>query len=252
MFGKGQDSTLVFGGFTDVTMSTVEEWIATTLNTKGLESATKIYCKSNTFRGIMIAEFSDAHVANRVLEALAKSKPTISGKEVWCKKHRPIEIRVPMSLMLTLRRQLLDWGFSKADVRVKDETLTMTVGGKPVLHACVEEKELTLKWLDSSWEQWEELHKSPELQKIIDEAKAKLKNVFEKGGKGKGAGGKAIQHDKYSSAWAMFHPLMIPARGIDFMAVAMANFRGLVLTDYSLVAGMWKDSLRSKYISSVP
>lgn len=73
---------------------------------------------------------------------------------------------------------------------MKDESLTMIVGGVPVLHACVKQKELVLNWLDASWEKWDELQESPELRKIIDEAKAKLKEFFEKGGKGKGAGGK--------------------------------------------------------------
>lgn len=106
--GHGQDSTLVFGGFSDVTMFTAEEWVTTTLNKKALEPAAKTYHKGEAFRGIIFAEFSDSSVANCVLEALVKSKPTISGKEVWCKKDRPFETRVPMSLMLTLRRQLLD------------------------------------------------------------------------------------------------------------------------------------------------
>ena len=91
---------------------------------------------------------------------------------------------------MTLRRQLLEWRFSKSDIRVKEESLTMTVGGAPVLSARVVQKQLELKWCDPTWKHWGDLQKSPELQKMVDDAEKKLKNAFELRGKGKGAGGK--------------------------------------------------------------
>ena len=112
---------------------------------------------------------------------------------MWCKKDLPVESRVPLSFLLGLRWQLVQWGtFTKSHVRVKEENgeVTMTIGRVPVVSVTVLGKTIKINWLDPAWATWEDLHKSKEMSSLTSIANGKLDKSAEGLAKGKGKGGK--------------------------------------------------------------
>ena len=94
------------------------------------------------------------------------------------------------SFLLGLRWQLTqqEWGFTKKEVKVQDETLILKVGNVPVVGASVREDKLHLQWMDPAWQSWKELHASSELAALIAVANKKLQASAEWRAKGKGEG----------------------------------------------------------------
>ena len=72
-----------------------------------LRAALEIYHKGDDFKGLMFARFKNAEVVTNVADAIGKQKAKVGNAEVWCKPDRPIEIRSPLSLLLSLRWQLI-------------------------------------------------------------------------------------------------------------------------------------------------
>ena len=105
-----------------------------------------------------------------------------------CKKDLPLETRCPLSILLGLRRQLINWGFSRRAIRVSDDNLTMTIDRKPILTATTCSDQVRLEWLDQTWKEWKELQDSSELKQLIDRANEALKNAAFKRTKGEGKG----------------------------------------------------------------
>ena len=109
------------------------------------------------------------------------------------KKDRPLETMVPLSLLLGLRRRLIEWNTcSKSDVRVDDNSMIMKVGGVAVAQATVLDKKLNLQWLDPTWSTWSELQSSGELKDLMTEADKVLNDAYEKRCKGGGKCGQGI------------------------------------------------------------
>jgi archaellum component FlaC len=111
-WGNAQEDsdTIVFGGFEKEFRQTAEDWIVRKLKELRLPTALDIYHKGDEFKGLIFARFANAEVATNVVDYMGKKKATIGNSEVWCKPDRPIEIRAPLSLLLSLRRQLIQWG----------------------------------------------------------------------------------------------------------------------------------------------
>ena len=144
--------------------------------------------KGDEFRGQIFAKFPNPETVDKVAATIEKSKPTISGREVKCKPDREINIRAPLSLLLGLRWQLTEWGWSKKEVKVKDEEMLMKVGGVPVVQASVVDFKVVLIWFDDTWKQWRELQDSSELTQLIATANDKLAKSAASQTKGKGKG----------------------------------------------------------------
>ena len=64
----------------------------------------------------------------------------------------------------------------------------MKAGGKPVLQVQVVENELKVDWVSEDWDQWKELHASPEFRALRLAAKEKLDSIRSQGSKGAGKG----------------------------------------------------------------
>ena len=182
-------SEALFGGsgLQSATRQEAEDWVNRKLQELRAEEPTDIYHKGDEYKGILYVKFKSPEAVQKLTTAFAKGQHKLSGKQVWCKKDLPINVRVPLSFLLGLRWQLTQtgWGFTKQEVKVDDEEV-------PVLSATCVDDQMCLKWLDATWDKWEELQKSEELQSLIDAANAKLTRAADARGKGKG--NKAPRH----------------------------------------------------------
>ena len=105
----------------------------------------------------------------------------------WAKPDRPIEERTAISVLWTIRKMLLGWGYRGSSVKVEENSKILKVGGKEVLTAAVQEFKLDLQW-ESTWAQWEALQGSAEYVQIKEGANEKLEKAREYSSKGKGKG----------------------------------------------------------------
>ena len=95
------------------------------------------------------------------------------------------------SVLLGLRWQLNDWrSLSKTSIRVDVPASTMAVKDVPVMSVHIASGKIQIKWLESTWAQWNELHDSAEFKALIDTGNQKLRKSSEEKqkhlGKGKG------------------------------------------------------------------
>jgi hypothetical protein len=136
------------------------------------------YFKGEKFNGHLFCKFSSKQAASAVLNAFNKQRRMFKGQSIKCKPDLPLEPRVCLSFLLGLRYQLIKWDCAtKADVKVNEEILTMTVAGTPIVSAAVKDNALSLSWLEKSWSEWGELQGSPEVAALIELATKKLKDA---------------------------------------------------------------------------
>ena len=108
---------------------------------------------------------------------------------LWVSQDRVLEDRVVGSFMLGLKRQLIEWGFSRREVQVELEKgpAVMKVGGKEVLVTRVVGGKLVLSWEDAGWKEWTDLAESGEYEALLAKAEDTLSKAGA-GGKAKGKG----------------------------------------------------------------
>ena len=177
--------TVLFGGMQDLTFDDAKEYVDTTLKKLQLPTPTLVYHKGDDFAGTICTQFETTRAAN---EVVSKASQSSLKANVWCKKHYPLDTRCALSVLLGLRRQLIIWGFSRRAIRVKDDSLSMTIEGKPILTATTCSDQVTLDWQDHTWKEWKELQDSAELKLLLDRANEKLKTAASIRAKGEGKG----------------------------------------------------------------
>ena len=138
---------------------------------------------------MLYAEFSAPDVVAKIAQAFDTNKYKLNGKAVWAKNDLPISQRCPLTFLLGLRWQLLQWGYTRREVKVDDKLQTLSVDGQTVAEAKVINDKLDIKWLDETWMRWEELQQAPELNTLIEAANTKLNKTAENRAKGKGKQG---------------------------------------------------------------
>ena len=144
------------------------------------------YSKGDEFKGVLFAKYPSAQGAYKVVQKFQRAQAKIGESRVWCKLDRPMEIRAQVSFLLGLRRQLIEWGLKK--IKVKDDDLSMSVGGVPVLTTSVKETSLHIDWKDDTWREWTELVSSNEFKSLVETANEKLSKASTGPLKGKGKG----------------------------------------------------------------
>ena len=167
--------TVVFKGFAGELVQTVEEWIASKLRELHLPVSQVTYIKGDEFKGLMFARFAGPDEATKVVTTMGKATHTMGSKTIQCKAERPIEERVPMSLMLGLRWQLIQWGtYSKNEIKVDDTAAIMRIGRTAVVEASISQGRVKLDWSSEDWKKWRELQESPELHKLVTTANERM------------------------------------------------------------------------------
>ena len=127
----------MFGGLQSLTFEQAQDWITRQVKEKKLEEPEVIYFKGDDFIGLAFAKFATTRTAEDVVRKMSIAKLPVGENEVWCQKDLPLDKRVPLSFLLGTRRQLIDWGYSKQKVKVKDEDNALAIGGATVLKALV-------------------------------------------------------------------------------------------------------------------
>ena len=140
------------------------------------------YCKGD-FKDIVFLKFSSEVDRDRAVEALRKAKLTYGGKPVWARPDQPAEVRIPEKFLFGLKKQLVEWGFSRSEVRVDSNTGKLTVGGEEAVTAKAATGAISYQW-HGAWKDWADLHNSPELKGLAEKANTSIK------GSGGGAKGK--------------------------------------------------------------
>ena len=183
--GSLDSTTVLFGGLQDETFEAAERIVKSKLNDKHMEEPSAVYHKGDEFKGIVFAKFTTEKVAEDIVKAISGGKN--KGEDtIWCKKDLPLNKRVPMSFLLGVRKQLINWGFTKSRVRVQEDTNTLTVAGQPIMKAIVVGGSLTVDWTSQEWKDWTELVDSSEFKELTKKAEESLKKAEDAKGKGKG------------------------------------------------------------------
>jgi len=106
---------------------------------------------------------------------------------------RTLEERAVGSFLLGLKKQLVEWGFGRGEVRVDLDKVPSTLevgkreeGRREVLAAAVRAGELKLTWTDPTWGAWSDLVSSAEFKGLMSQAKDKLSKGSGSKGMGKG------------------------------------------------------------------
>ena len=187
--GGNATGDAMFGGLDNATRQEAEDWILRKLKELHVEAPAEIFRKGDSFKGMLYAKFSSSDVVAKIVKAFDTNKWKLNGKPVWAKCDLPISLRCPLSFLLGLRWQLLQWGYTKGEVKVDDTLQTMSVGGEAVVEARAANDKLDIKWLDEKWMRWEALQQAPELNDLIAAANTKLAKAAENRAKGKGKKG---------------------------------------------------------------
>ena len=189
---KHETGDALFGGLDNATREDAEDWILRKLKEFNVAEPLKIFHKGDSFKGILYAKFSSPDAVTKAAIAFDARDHKLNGKTVWAKKDLPIQIRSPLSFLLGLRWQLLQWGFSRSEIKVDDTLRTLSVGGGSVVEVNVIDDKLDITWLDDTWLHWDDLHKAPEMIALIEAANTKLRKSAESRAKGKGKKGGAV------------------------------------------------------------
>ena len=181
-------STAVLGGMNGfANKAEAAEWLQSKLIALSGPAPLEVYIKGDSFQGILFAMFSNQADRDVSVAKLRGAKYEHNGAQIWAQPDRPLEVRVPSSFMFGLKRVFADWKINVGYLWVDPEKQHMKAGGKygkVVLTAGVVDGKLKCEWLDG-WADWQELHESPELDNLIQDANATLQRA---GGNGKGKG----------------------------------------------------------------
>ena len=154
----------------------------------GLPTIVNAYTRSDDLEDLMFVQVANANTV-RIMAELFRRKPhMLKEATVWCNVDRPCQERIPLKLIFSIRKLLAKWGFQKRNIKVNEETCTMTIGDLPILKAIANDNTIDMTWLDEEWKSWDELHNSTELRDIVMKAQADFETAHEKSRKGLGKG----------------------------------------------------------------
>lgn len=157
---------MLFGGITNKTRTEAEDWLTGKVKELRLEQPREIYHKGDEFKGILYAKLSSPSAVECCIKAFAQDKTQSNLDGMWCNKDLPIHERIPIFVLLGLRWQLIQWGYSKQEVKVSDENLLLTVNKVPMVKAGVLDDKLQLTW-EEDFGKWDTLQNSDELISLI-------------------------------------------------------------------------------------
>ena len=137
---------------------------------------------------INVVDFDNKHTEKCATSRLSAPTSLASrqSKQIWCKQDQPIQVRAPQRFLFDFKKPLVEWDFTKASIRIEEDSLTMKVGGESVLEVSLLDNKLSLNWVADEWKSWNELQESPELASLISKANSTLEQA--RSGKGKGKG----------------------------------------------------------------
>jgi len=194
--GKTNSTTILLGGLEHKSAEEAKAWVNRLLldgKAAQPQDAYKKGKRDEEFKGLLFMKFaneSQAEFALQVCKDKCDKENMRRPKEnrLWANYDAPVEERTVNSFLLSLRWQLLEWGFDKKYIKVELEQGIMKAGGKEVLKVEVKESAFKLEWVNKTWGEWEALCNSPEYGRLVEKANEKLAKSKEGMNKGAGKG----------------------------------------------------------------
>ena len=177
---------IVVGGLAKFTVfEEASKWLGDILWDAYAPTPIETYVKrqDGVFSGVLYAKFASPTDRIKAQNAIKVKLVELGNKDIWANQDLPTEIRAPEAFVSGLKKILVSWGFTPGSVKyeIDSPSKSLKVEGKTVLTVTCPDGELVYQWAEK-WENWEELHGSPEM-KTLTEKSIKL---ISGGGKGEG------------------------------------------------------------------
>ena len=155
-------TTMLVGGMTNFdSKSDAEGWIKKKMQDLGIALPAKIESRSD-LPGLLFCTFESEILRNTAVNTLKNA----ALNRLWIIASAPLYVRVPRSFLLGIRYLLIQWGYSKSQVRVDDEAMILKIDGVECCSAFVAESEFNIAW-HGDFSTSEELHNDSEVVKLL-------------------------------------------------------------------------------------
>ena len=176
----------VIGGLSALgDMEAAKGWVNDILWGAWIRGPMKMYCKG-TFKGLIWAEFADPRDA--AIQHIKESGTTLGTNKVWANIEKPVEDRVPLTILIRAMHLFIKWGIPKELLWVDPDTKSLSYDKKDVLSTNVIDLKLKINFQDD-WADWV---KGAEWDTLVKDASAgldwKRANFIKGEGKGEGKG----------------------------------------------------------------
>ena len=144
-----------------------------------------MYAKGQ-FVDILFAQFPTEADRDRAIQKIRDSGHEWNGTRMWAKIDRPLEERLPESFAFSVKKVLVEWGWSRSALYVDRDSAVLYLGTDKVLSSRVSGDKFEVDFGDG----WKEYLQAPELDDAFTKAQEKLtkKGPIEGEGEGEGAG----------------------------------------------------------------
>ena len=92
-------------------------WLKAKLHDLGVTPPSDIYAKGD-FQNMLFAKFGTTVERDNAVLKMWKSNFKIGDKTVWSRPDLPIDQRVPQAFLFALKKQLLQWNYTKEECYV--------------------------------------------------------------------------------------------------------------------------------------
>ena len=142
--GTGRECISVVGGLQGYDGEGWKDWIVKQLEWAGVRIGSEdLYWKGYEFKGMLWVKFWDRNAREKCIRVLKG----LGCSGLWAAPDKPLEERVLGSFMLSLKKQLVQWGevgSSECRVEIHSIPATMAVGGRDNRRVVAEAK--VKKW----------------------------------------------------------------------------------------------------------
>ena len=148
-----------------------------------MKGPSKVYCKGD-FKGLIWLEFADAADRDAAIQYIKESGTLLGTNRVWANLEKPVEERVPLTVLLRAKDLLVKWGEPKELIWVDPDTKSLSYNKKVAISAAVVDLELKVDFEDG----WAEWVRGEAWDTLLKDATAGLdkKRAYHMKGKGKG------------------------------------------------------------------
>ena len=174
---------IVVGGLgTDWSEDDAAKWLRDHLSFDGGPVPNSIYAKG-LFTGLLYAEFASGADQDRAISKIRTARITWNGATIWAKPDLPLEQRLPESFAFSVKRVMVEWGWSRSALYVDREETTLYLGSEKVMSSKVSGYTLELSFGDG----WQQELRDPKLDDLFNAAQEKLTKKSRVKGQGKGS-----------------------------------------------------------------
>ena len=160
-----------------------KEWVNNTLWKAWLQGPNKMYCKGD-FKGLIWVEFASDNDRDAAIQHVKNAGTLLGTDRVWANVERPVEERVPSSILGRAKQLFIKWGVPKEQLWVDRDTNTLSYDNKIAIKTKVIDLELKIDFHDD----WAEYVKGDDWDKLVKETVGGLDKKRAQYVKGKGKG----------------------------------------------------------------